>query len=231
MTKGNIFAGFCGERLMSAIPRLCHAVALPIGNWLVRRTSRSDVHDLVALSRQVYPWDPYTKDQLLSQIEVFPSGQFVACDQQGRIVGMSASMILSSSACSKPHSWASVTTAGTIAEHSPGTGDVLYGVETLVHPSVRRVGVAQQLMRARFMLGEQLGLSKHMAAVRLVGYISVADRMSPEEYYSGIVNGSFTEGCLTMLFGMGYRQSGIFMDYLPGDPYSLGHAVRVERSV
>ncbi len=214
---------------MSVAPNPYSLYGSALRSWSVRNTTFADLPSIAVLSKEVYPWDPYTIEQLQAQLRVFPQGQFVAVNRSGDVLGMSASMVVPNSRCGSSHTWGGVTGDGLLQPHSLNSADVLYGVETLVHPDARRSGIAQELMQMRFELARRLGVSKHVAAVRLSGYGAYSNVLSPQDYLRHVLNGSILEGCLVMLKNLGYRATGLLPDYLPSDPYSLGHAVRVER--
>jgi hypothetical protein len=62
----------------------------------VRNTRPEDCAGIIEMTRQVYPDSiPWTESQLVSHLNVFPEGQFVAVEPaKQRVVGMAAGLII-----------------------------------------------------------------------------------------------------------------------------------------
>jgi ribosomal protein S18 acetylase RimI-like enzyme len=197
---------------------------------LIRHTRRSDILDIIELCRLCYPHDiPWTEEQLLAHQRVFPEGQFVAVDRaSGRIVGMAASLIVRWDDYDLGTNWQDFTSKGTFANHDPVRGRTLYAAEIMVHPSVRRRGIAGRLYPARRDLVALLGLLRIRAGGRLRGYHRYASTMSAEQYVGAVVSGSLTDPTLSFQLSQGFRAIGVVQHYLEPDPESLGHAAVIE---
>ena len=81
----------------------------------VRHTRSNDIPEIVALSKEVYPWDPYSIHQVEAQIDAFADGHFVVHDHAGHVIGFSAAMRLSKEHGLDASSWGSITSEGTLA--------------------------------------------------------------------------------------------------------------------
>ena len=124
---------------------------------IVRRARRSDIAELVELSKRIYTSKTgYSQRMLRAQLNNFSDGQFVA-EYDGKIVGHCATFITSEKIALAPHSWAEITGQGLAARHDD-VGDVLYGMEISVDPDYRRLRIGQRLYDARKQLCQALHL-------------------------------------------------------------------------
>jgi len=199
------------------------------GRIVVRNTSPSDLEGIINLCRKVYPGtQPWTRDQLLSHLAVFPEGQFVAFDPVTReLVGMAASLILHWEDYDRTDDWQDFTDGGYFTNHDP-TGHTLYGAEVMVDPDWRGQGVGGRLYDARAQLAERLRLLRIRAGARLRGYHQHGDRMSPQTYTAKVCRGELYDPTLTFQLKRGFRVLTVVRNYLPNDPESLGHAAVIE---
>lgn len=94
---------------------------------LVRHTRRQDFPQIMELCRTCYPDDlPWKQEQLGSHLEVFPEGQFVAVDRtSGRVIGMSASLIVRWDDYDMETNWKDFTDNGYFRNHDPEEGRTL----------------------------------------------------------------------------------------------------------
>ncbi|MFY7906558.1 MAG: GNAT family N-acetyltransferase [Burkholderiaceae bacterium] len=128
----------------------------------VKPTALSDVDAIVKLQSEVYPnIDPWKRDHLLHQLEVFPEGQLVA-KLNGRIVGCASSLVILWDEWADEHSWSQITAAGTFDTHNPN-GMTLYGAEVFVDPRLRGKRVGHALYEGRRQLCKRLNLRRIVA--------------------------------------------------------------------
>lgn len=160
---------------------------------------------------------------------MFPEGQFVAVDRaSGRVVGMSASLIVRWDDYDMETNWRDFTADGTFRNHDPEHGRTLYGAEIMVHPSLRRRGVASRMYQARRDLVQHLGLLRIRAGARLRGYHRYAATMSAIDYVKAVVAGTLTDPTLSFQLAQGFRAIGVVQHYQGADPESLGYAAVIE---
>jgi hypothetical protein len=98
----------------------------------------------------------------------------------------------------------------------------------MVHPSVRRRGIAGRLYQARRDLVAHLGLLRIRAGGRLRGYHRHAATLSPQEYVDAVVKGTLSDPTLSFQLAQGFKVLGVVRHYLERDPESLGHAAVIE---
>lgn len=191
--------------------------------------SPEDVDGLVRLSEAVFgeasmtAWRPH---HVHEHLDTFPEGQTVV-RLDGRVVASSTTMIASREAAMGPHTWMSLTGGSTIPRHDPD-GDVLYGLEVMVHPDQRGQGLGRLLYDVRKILVEAMGLEALVIGGRIPGYGEAYDeeQLSAERYVAEVASGKRNDPVLSMQLSVGLEPAGILENYLL-DPASRHHGVRL----
>lgn len=190
---------------------------------LVRPTSSSDIDALLQLQAHVYPTiEPWKRDQLVHQLEIFPEGQLVAV-LGSRLVGCASSLVVLWDEWADEHTWKQITAKGTFNTHNPA-GFTLYGAEVFVDPRLRGKRLGHALYEGRRKICKQLNLRRIIACGRLPGYHVYASQMSVELYAKKILWGDLTDPVLSFQLREGFRYCGIMDGYLLEDRESCGHA-------
>jgi GNAT superfamily N-acetyltransferase len=145
-------------------------------------------------------------------VEIFPEGQFVALDD-GRVVGATSTVRLHFDFDHPGHTFADVIQGGWLTSHEPD-GDWLYGADIGTHPDYRRRGIARALYAARQDTVRRLNLRGQVSAGMMRGYGAVKDRMSPQEYYQAVKNGTLIDPTLTAQMRIGFELRGLLQNYL-----------------
>lgn len=197
---------------------------------VVRQTRPEDFPAIEQLCLQTYPdMPPWSAPQLSEHLRRFPEGQSVAVDAgTGRLLGMTASLIVRAADYRMSTSYGTHTAHGTFANHDAEGGDVLYGAEVMVAPKAQGRGVGSKLYAARRELVRRLGLRGIRAGARMRGYHRYADRLSPEDYAAAVAAGLIEDPTLTFQLRRGFRVIGVARHYLRNDPPSHGHAAVIE---
>jgi len=157
-------------------------------------------------------------------LELFPEGQFVALDGD-RVVGGTSTCRLHFDFNHVGHSFDDVIQGGWLTSHEPD-GDWLYGADISVHPDHRGRGLARGLYAARQHTVRRLGLEGQVTAGMMRGYGAVKDRMSAEEYYRGLANGSINDATLSAQMKIGFELRGLLPHYVH-DPVCDDYAVLI----
>lgn len=89
----------------------------------------------------------------------------------------------------------------------------MYGVDTVVHPDYRKLGVGSQLIEARFNLIRTLNLRGLVAGSLVVGYDEVADTVSIEQYVRDVVAGTRFDSNLSKQLHKGFKVHGLIPNY------------------
>src|SRR3972149_1075183 len=125
----------------------------------VRPITIGDYDQLVQLQLRCFPgMKPWQREQIESQLKVFPEGQ-VCVEYDGKIVASSSSLIIDFNLYGEKHSWRDIADAGFIRNHNP-EGDTLYGIEVMVDPDFRGLKFARRLYEARKRLTLQMNLMR-----------------------------------------------------------------------
>lgn len=195
----------------------------------VRRATPSDIPGIIALCRRVYVDSPaWAPEQLAAHQAIFPAGQFVAVDPDGRVLGFASSLIVRWDDYDSLGSWRDFTDSGTFANHDPAHGHTLYGAEVMVDPSAQGCGLGKKLYAARRELCTSLGLWRIRAGARLRGYARYASAMSAQEYVAKVVAGELADPTLSFQISQGFHVLEVVPNYLRHDPESLGWAALIE---
>ena len=114
----------------------------------VRRTTIDDFDRLIELQLACFPgMQPWGRDQVESQLAIFPEGQLVV-EVDGKVAASSSSLILEYDPEMAWHNWKVVADEGYIRNHQP-RGDTLYGIEIMVDPEFRGMKLSRRSYDAR----------------------------------------------------------------------------------
>jgi predicted amidohydrolase/ribosomal protein S18 acetylase RimI-like enzyme len=167
----------------------------------VRPLRIDDFDDLVKLQRKCFDMSTWRREQIESQLEMFPEGQLVV-EYDDELVGF-------------------------IRNHTP-TGDTLYGIEIMVDPEYRGLKLSRRLYDARKQICRDRNLKRIIIAGRIPNYHKHADRYTPREYAEQVMNKAVYDPVLTAQTANGFVLKGLIPNYLPGDKESLGYATFLE---
>jgi len=189
----------------------------------IRHTRLEDIDQIIAIQNKVYPdIGGWRRDQLESQISVFPHGQVVAC-VGARIVGLASSLIVKWDDFGEHHTWKEVTGEGGFRTHNP-LARTLYGAEVVTDPTMRRAGIGKKLYQARRRICRALNLRRIMACGRMPNYHRYGNEMTPETYALRVISGDLKDPVLLFQLREGFQYCGVIHGYLPSDEESRGNA-------
>ncbi len=196
---------------------------------IVRNTQEKDFDELIEMQKRCFPkMIPWKKEQLKSQIEIFPEGQFCV-EYDGKIIGSASSLIINFDEFDDQHSWEEITDDGYITNHDPD-GNNLYGIEIMTHPDFRNMKVGHRLYEARKQLTQDLNLKSIVIGGRIPNYNKYADTLTPKEYVEEVANKNIYDPILTFQLHNGFVLKRIIKKYLPDDKASLKYATLMEWS-
>lgn len=196
----------------------------------IRNTEPRDFAEIIEISAKIYrKKTAWTVRELESHLNIFPEGQFVAEEiSTGKIVGMSASLVVLWHDYEVKENWEDFTDCGMFTNHDIENGRTLYGAEVMVSPEIRRSGVGKRLYDVRKKLVKQLGLLRIRAGARLRNYHRFAGKMSADEYVELVKQGKLKDPTLSFQLKQGFNVIAVVSGYLPDDPESLGKAAVIE---
>lgn len=193
----------------------------------LRPITPRDFDGILELHGNCFPgMENWTKDQLQSQVELFPAGQ-LCIEHKGKIVASSGSLIVDFSEYSEWHNWKQISDNGYIRNHDPD-GDTLYGMEIMVHPDYRGMKLARRLYDARKELVAEKNLYRIIIGGRIPGYGEHANEMTAREYIEAVVEKRLFDPVLTVQIANGFKLMRLIPDYLPDDDASRGYATFLE---
>jgi predicted amidohydrolase/ribosomal protein S18 acetylase RimI-like enzyme len=186
-----------------------------------------DIPAVIELQIRAFPGlPPWRPAQLAHHLEVFPEGQLVACDANGRVLGSASSLLIDWDDYAESANWSSITGDGSFDTHNP-LGKTLYGADMGVDPAARQQGIGSTLYEARKELIRERGLKRLLTGGRISGYGELADRMTARDYVSDVVDGKRRDPALTFQLENGL----VVLDVVPGymrDAESHGFATVLE---
>lgn len=195
----------------------------------LRQTTIEDFDALVELQLKCFPgMKPWAREQIESQLTLFPEGQFVI-EIDGRIVASSSSLIVDSSSYGEWHNWSVITSGGMIRNHDYA-GDTLYGMEIMVDPEFRGLKLSRRLYEARKQLARDRNLKGIIIGGRIAGYGAHAEEMSAREYVDRVMTKTLMDPVLTPQLSNGFVLKGLIANYFPSDSESRGYATYLEWS-
>jgi hypothetical protein len=188
---------------------------LPSGLFVV--SSRPEHADeLAELQRIVFPTlseaERFKAVHYKKHMELFPDGQFAVLDG-GRVVGATTTLRRNIDFDHPDHTFAEIIQGGWLTSHDP-TGAWLYGADVNIHTDYRGRGLGQALYAARQEVVWRLGLKGQVAAGMMSGFGAVKHRMTAEEYYAGLRNGTINDPTLSMQMKVGFEVRGLLSNHL-----------------
>ena len=195
---------------------------------VVESTRPEHAAPLAALQEVCFPTlapeQRFVAAHYLKHLELFPEGQFVALDG-GRVVGGTSTCRLRFDFDHVGHTFDDIIQGGWLTAHEPD-GDWLYGADISVHPGHRGRGLARALYAARQDAVRRLGLKGQVTAGMMRGYGAVKDRMSAEEYFRGLRDGTVNDPTLSAQMKIGFELRRLLPRYVH-DPVCDDYAVLI----
>ncbi len=194
---------------------------------VTRPLKMDDFDQLVDLQLKCFAgMKPWAREQLESQLSVFPDGQ-ICIEYNGKLVASSSSLIIDFDIYERRHSWKEIADDGYIRNHDPN-GDTLYGIEIMVHPDFRGMKLARRLYEARKQLCRERNLMRIVIGGRISGYAKYQKKMTARQYVEKVMNKSIYDPVLTVQLANGFVLKRIIENYFPADAESAGFATLLE---
>lgn len=199
--------------------------------YVARTPQEEDFVAMIDLHERCFPGmmeedEAWREDQLKSQLQIFPDGQMII-EREGRIVGVSASLIVSLGRDPlRHHTYYGITDDGYFFNHDP-QGDTLYGADVYVDPSERGQGIGALLYVLRRELCKRMNLRRILAGGRLRNYQNYADQYTPEEYVYAVQDGLVKDPVLGFQLKEGFVVRDVMPNYIR-DPKSGNFASLIE---
>ncbi|MEX2115278.1 MAG: GNAT family N-acetyltransferase [Bacteroidota bacterium] len=193
----------------------------------LRQIRITDYDDLVNLQGKCFPgMKPWVKEQIQSQLEIFPEGQ-QCIEFQAAVIGSSSSLVIDFDSYGEKHNWRDIADAGFIRNHNPD-GETLYGIEIMVDPEYQGRGLARRLYDARKQLAIERNLKQIILGGRIPGYAEHSATLSAEEYIAKVIQKDIFDPVLTVQFSNGFSLKRLLPAYMTSDKESQGYATLLE---
>ncbi|RJS61247.1 GNAT family N-acetyltransferase [Bacillus sp. PK3_68] len=193
----------------------------------VHNIGYEDIDEVVNLSQIVFgPRIAYRREQLESQLEIFPEGQ-TCIKYKEKIVGSCSSVIVNFDEYGVQHSFKEISDEGFIQNHNPN-GINLYGIDVTVHPDYRQMKIGRRLYETRRNICRQFNLRSIMFGGRIPHYYKYADKMPVDKYVECVIQGSIYDPVLTFQLRNGFTVKTIMKNYIPEDEASLKYGILME---
>jgi predicted amidohydrolase/GNAT superfamily N-acetyltransferase len=128
--------------------------------------------------------------------------------------------MIASDVAQKPHTWLEITGAGFAARHDP-EGDMLYGMDVMVHPDYRRLRIGERFYRVRRDLCQWLELKGIVFGGRMPGYARHAKEYpNPQDYIEAVLEQKLKDPMINFQLRQGFKPIGVMRNYLLGDAQS-----------
>jgi len=193
----------------------------------VRTLKLKDYEQLIELQKLCFPeMLPWGKEQIRSQLKIFPKGQ-LCVEYKGKIIASSSSLIIDFDIYTDKHSWQEISNYGTISNHNP-EGDTLYGIEIMVHPKYRGMKLARRLYDARKKLARDKNLMRIVVGGRVPEFHKYKNKLTIEEYVEEVQSKVIYDPVLTTQLANGFVLKRIIKSYMTSDKESEGYATFLE---
>lgn len=194
---------------------------------IVRELKETDLRQAADLSYRCFGPDMSLKyEHMKSQIEIFPRGQVCAV-YDGRIVGLSLSLIINFDDYGKGHSYEEISDDGYIRNHNPN-GINLYGIEVGVDVNYRNLNIGRKMYEERQRICEEYNLKSIIIGGRMPNFHKYADRMTAEEYGEAVMNDEIYDPVMTFQKKNGFELKELIPNYLVSDEESRYYATSME---
>jgi len=193
----------------------------------LRTLTNEDYEAVVELQKACFPnMLPWDKPGYESMLEKFPEGQ-IGIEIDEELIASSSSLIVDYDLYSDWHDWVSIASNGKLEKHNPN-GDMLYGIEIMVHPEYRGMKLARRLYEARKEIVRERNLEGIVIGGRIPGYAKYKSEMTPHEYVAKVTNRELYDPVFTTQISNGFELKRLLEDYLPSDEDSAGWATHME---
>ena len=193
----------------------------------IRQITVEDFDDVVAMQARCFPgMVTWKRDQIESQVRLFPEGQF-CIEYDGNIVASASSLIVDFDHYDDWHNWKEISDNGYIRNHDP-EGDTLYGIEIMVDPEFRGMKLARRLYERRKELARERNIRRMIIAGRIPGYGAQSEKMTAREYAEQVIKKNLYDPVLTVQLSNGFQLRRLIPNYFPSDSDSRGYATFLE---
>lgn len=200
----------------------------PEHKLLLRNLKISDYDDMVEVMTATYPdiEEHWSYKQIKKLIRIFPEGQICIEDKE-KVIAFVLTIVIDYSKFGDDHAFDEILGNYEFDTHDP-EGDVLYGIEVIVHPEYRNMRLGRRLYDARKDLCEQLNLKAIVAGGRMPNYYKYSYKLTPEEYIDKVMSKEIYDPVLSFQLSNDFRVKKVLTNYMPDDIESRSFATLLE---
>ncbi len=198
-------------------------------NVTLRNLKLSDyeaLHDMMELAYKGLEDSTWEKRNIKNLLSKFSDGQ-LCIEVDGKMVAAALAIIVDYKKFGDNHTYDQITGSETFNTHDDN-GDVLYGIDVVVHPDYRGLRLARRLYDARKELCENLNLRAIMAGGRMPLYSQYAEELSARAYLKKVREKEINDPILNFQLSNEFHVKKIIKNYLPGDNESMDYATLLE---
>ena len=194
---------------------------------VLRALTLDDYDEVCRLHHIIFPdLGPWKPDHYRAQVERFGEGQ-IGIELDGRLVAISASLIVRGDDYQGWHSFSEVSDSGLIGTHDPD-GDTLYGIDMAVDPAARGMRLSRRIYDTRKQICRERNLRAMLIVGRMPGYGEHADTVTAVEYVRRAVCKEIEDPVINAQLAQGFAIQAVLPDYLPSDQDSRGYGLLMQ---
>lgn len=194
----------------------------------VRNFLLSDFEDLIKTMRDAYPnlHDDWERSDIRHLLKAFPEGQFCV-EVNGVVVAFAFSIIVDYKKFGDQHNFDQITDFGKFTTHDEN-GDILYGIEVLVHPDYQGMRLGRRLYDKRKEFCENTNLKSIIAGGRIPNYKDYKKELTPRQYIDKVKAREIYDPILNFQLSNDFHVRKVLKNYLPQDKDSDSYAALIE---
>ncbi|MGK7392916.1 MAG: GNAT family N-acetyltransferase [Candidatus Cyclobacteriaceae bacterium M3_2C_046] len=200
----------------------------PEHKLVLRNLKISDYDDMVEVMTATYPdiEEHWSYKQIKKLIKIFPEGQ-ICIDDKEKVIAFVLSIIVDYNKHGDDHTYEQILDNYEFNTHDPD-GDVLYGIEVIVHPEYRNMRLGRRLYDARKDVCEKLNLKSIVAGGRMPNYFKYSYKLDPEEYIEKVQSKEIYDPVMSFQISNDFLVKKVLTNYMPGDNESRSYATLLE---
>ncbi len=203
---------------------------VPIEKVHLEHLKFAEYQQVQELMRACYPKienPTWNGKQLKKLTTIFPDGQIVI-KVDGKIVACALSIIIDYKLFEEKHTYLDITGNDTFNTHK-SDGEVLYGLDMMVHPDYRGLRLGRRLYDYRKDLCEELNLKGIVFGGRLPNFHKF-DELTARQYIRKVKEKEIHDPVLNFQLANDFQVKRVVKNYIPEDRASESYAALLEWS-
>lgn len=200
------------------------------GGFIFRPARIDEADEIAVLEKQVWGDKGFNRDQIISGINIFSTGSYVA-EYNGKVVACCSYEYVDDSVFAGGFTWDDITDNGYITHSHKPYGRYGYGINLSVHYSMNGQKLGDRMSLFGLINIIDTGRSGSFIGSRIPGFASYKKHhpdISAEEYITLKRNGKVRDYELRLYGNVGFKPIKVLPNYFP-DPESLNYGVLVYR--